>query len=91
MFNVSNERLTVDLGADAKLTDKEGVSALGWACLRGHRLAVTTLLDKGASVNGVDKNGRTPLDLAATCSDPKIVQVNQYHFIHLNFMFKKKI
>jgi ankyrin repeat protein len=36
-----------------------------------------TLLDKGSSVNAIDKNGRTPLDLAATCSDPKIVQVKQ--------------
>ena len=58
-----------------KKTDKEGLTALSWACQKGHRHAVLTLLDKGASVNAVDKNGRTPLDLAATCSDSKIVQV----------------
>lgn len=62
-------------GADVKKTDRDGLTSLGWACLQGHRHAVVTLLDKGSSVNVVDKNGRTPLDLAATCSDPKIVQV----------------
>jgi hypothetical protein len=45
-----------------------------------------TLLDKGSSVNAIDKNGRTPLDLAATCSDPKIVQVKQ-----ISTIFKKRL
>lgn len=63
------------IGACVKKTDKEGLTALSWACHQGHRHAVMTLLDKGSNINAIDKNGRTPLDLAATCSDPKIVQV----------------
>jgi hypothetical protein len=61
------------------------LTALSWACHQGHRHAVMTLLDKGSSVNAIDKNGRTPLDLAATCSDPKIVQVKQ-----ISIIFQKK-
>lgn len=68
--------LLLSKGADVKRTDNEGSSPLAWACVRGQRHAVTALLDRGAALNAVDNNGRTALDLAATSSDPKIVQVN---------------
>lgn len=68
--------LLLSKGADPKRTDREGLTALSWACLKGHRHAVVTLLGKEEGlVNTVDRNGRSPLDLAATCPDAKIVQI----------------
>ena len=55
--------------------DREGLTALGWACLRGRVQAAQCLLDRGANVNHVDKTGRTPLDLAAFQGNPNLVQV----------------
>lgn len=46
---------------------------MGWACLKGHREVVQYLVEKGATVDQTDKNGRTPLDLAAFYGDADIV------------------
>jgi len=46
---------------------------LSWACLKGHREVVQYLVEKGATVDQTDKNGRTPLDLAAFYGDADIV------------------
>lgn len=53
--------------------DKEGLTALSWACLKGHREVVQYLVEKGATTDQTDKNGRTPLDLAAFYGDADIV------------------
>jgi ankyrin repeat protein len=65
------------LGAGACMLrqDREGLTALGWACLRGRVQAAQCLLDRGANVNHADKTGRTPLDLAAFQGNPSLVQV----------------
>ena len=57
--------LLLDSGAVIEDTDKEGLTALGWACVRGRLGTVQCLIDKEADVNTCDKIGRTPLDLAA--------------------------
>ncbi|KFQ37815.1 Protein TANC1 [Mesitornis unicolor] len=54
--------------------DKEGLTALSWACLKGHREVVQCLVEKGATTDQTDKNGRTPLDLAAFYGDADVVQ-----------------
>jgi len=59
--------------------DKDGLTALGWACLRGRVQAVQCLLDRGANVNHADKTGRTPLDLASFQGSPNLVQVSTLH------------
>lgn len=61
------------IGATISSLDKEGLTALGWACLKGHREVVQYLVEKGATVDQTDKNGRTPLDLAAFYGDADIV------------------
>lgn len=53
--------------------DKEGLTALSWACLKGHKSVVQFLVEKGAVIDHTDKNGRTPLDLAAFYGDADIV------------------
>ena len=60
-------------GASLTSTDKEGLTPLSWACLKGHKNVVQFLVEKGAVIDHTDKNGRTPLDLAAFYGDADIV------------------
>lgn len=60
-------------GAILSSLDKEGLSALSWACLKGHRAVVQFLVEEGAEIDQMDKNGRTPLDLAAFYGDAETV------------------
>lgn len=60
-------------GASVTAEDKEGLTPLSWACLKGHREVVRCLVANGAVVDHADKNGRTPLDLAAFYGDADIV------------------
>ena len=49
------------------------MSALCWACLRGHLPCAQTLLEYGANIEHVDRNGRSPLDLATLHGDARLV------------------
>lgn len=60
-------------GASISLMDKEGLTALSWACLKGHLSVVRSLVENGAATDHADKNGRTPLDLAAFYGDAEVV------------------
>lgn len=60
-------------GASLSLMDKEGLTALSWACLKGHLPVVRCLVETGAATDHADKNGRTPLDLAAFYGDSEVV------------------
>lgn len=67
-------------GATVSSLDKEGLSALSWACLKGHKEVVQYLVEKGAATDQTDKNGRTPLDLAAFYGDADIVSITKQKF-----------
>lgn len=60
-------------GASLTSMDKEGLTPLSWACLKGHKNVVQFLVEKGGVIDHTDKNGRTPLDLAAFYGDAEIV------------------
>uniref|UniRef100_A0A673GHR6 Protein TANC2-like n=1 Tax=Sinocyclocheilus rhinocerous TaxID=307959 RepID=A0A673GHR6_9TELE len=66
--------LCLFVGASMDLMDKEGLTALSWACLKGHLPVVRCLVERGAATDHTDKNGRTPLDLAAFYGDSEVVQ-----------------
>ena len=66
-------------GATLSSLDKEGLSALSWACLKGHRTVVQFLVEEGAEIDQMDKNGRTPLDLAAFYGDAETVGASGGH------------
>lgn len=66
-------------GAALSSLDKEGLSALSWACLKGHRAVVQFLVEEGAEIDQMDKNGRTPLDLAAFYGDAETVGTTGGH------------
>lgn len=69
------ERVISDLvpGASLASVDKEGQTALSWACLKGQKGVVERLVEKGAEIDHPDRNGRTPLDLAAFNGDAETV------------------
>lgn len=71
-------------GAQTETTDKEGLTALSWACLKGQYQAVQCLISHGANVNQADRSGRTPLDFAAFNGDPEIVSTLFYRGIHFH-------
>lgn len=57
--------LLLDKKSILETRDKDGLTALCWACVRGRVAVVQVLLDRGADVSTNDNTGRTPLDLAA--------------------------
>lgn len=69
----------VSQGASLTSMDKEGLTPLSWACLKGHKNVVQFLVEKGAVIDHTDKNGRTPLDLAAFYGDAEIVSQTRLH------------
>nr|XP_021184127.2 protein TANC2 isoform X1 [Helicoverpa armigera] len=60
--------MLLNQGADPDAVDGDGISALGWACLRSRLPTMVMLLDKGATIDQPDGSGRTPLGLA--CGGP---------------------
>jgi len=60
-------RLLLDLGADPKIQDDEGRTALHLVCARGVGAeTIRALVEAGALVDARDDQDRTPLDLAAS-------------------------
>ncbi|EMR87690.1 putative ankyrin repeat-containing protein [Botrytis cinerea BcDW1] len=46
-------------------TDNDGQTSLSWAAENGHEAAITLLLNQGADINRVDRNGWSALQIAA--------------------------
>ena len=57
------------------LADKEGLTGLCWACLKGQLHCVQSLVERQSDIDHTDRNGRTPLDLAAFFGDAQVVCV----------------
>lgn len=70
---IISDPLSLFSGASLDQTDKEGLTALSWACLKGKLPLVRELVERGAATSHADRSGRTPLDLAAFCGDPEVV------------------
>lgn len=61
----------LDQGADINFKDKEGKTALHWACTYGHFKAVETLIYNGADIHARDYMGSTPLHAVAKHLTPR--------------------
>ena len=59
------EKLDVP-GADVDAADADGLTALHWACDRGHAAIVALLVDRGAALDAADGEGQTALHYALT-------------------------
>jgi ankyrin repeat protein len=62
-------------GVDVNFEDSMGMTALHWACDRGHLDLAVLLLDHGAEVNAEDECGTTPLHVACTCDHVDVVEL----------------
>jgi ankyrin repeat protein len=63
-------------GADVNATDPDyGGSCLHWASYYGHRRVAELLIEKGADVHARNKDGRTPLMLAAGRGQARTVKL----------------
>ena len=62
------------------------MTSLSWACLRGHQKLVQTLVERGADLEHTDRNGRSPLDLAAFNGDPNVVKTSLKHQFNTGFL-----
>ena len=58
------------------LADKEGLTGLCWACLKGQLHCVQSLMERHSDIHHTDRNGRTPLDLAAFFGDSQVVSIS---------------
>lgn len=66
---VASLRLLTEAGADVDATDPNGSTALHLAASHGWTGAIQLLADRGAMLTTVNKNGKSPLDLATPRSD----------------------
>ena len=62
------------MGADLDLVDKENMSALIWAVMRGYLELVAQIIDAGGNVYHKDKNGWTALHIACFKNYVEIVE-----------------
>lgn len=66
---VDTARVLIQAGADANAADANGTTALHPAASAGWTTVIQLLADAGARLDVVNKNGRTPLDLATPRED----------------------
>lgn len=60
---------------DSGLSISSGFGPLHISCARGHKDTVNSLIQKGASINALDKDGKTPLYRSCENGRLKIVQL----------------
>jgi ankyrin repeat protein len=61
--------LLLELGCDANVIDeKNGRTALGWACIEGERRVVDILVSHGCNLDVLDYSGFSSLTLSLSCS-----------------------
>ncbi len=66
-------RRLVQSGADVKVAQADGATALHWAAYRGDVSLALLLLEAGADVAAANRNGSTPLWLAASHGDAPMI------------------
>jgi ankyrin repeat protein len=67
-------RLLIQAGANAKMTDRYGVTPISLAASNGNAAMIKLLLDAGADANSVDPTGETTLMTAAKVGDLEAVR-----------------
>ncbi len=74
-FKFKNALFLIDQGADIKVQDKDGQTALHFAAIMGNKVVAGVLLSKGALVESKDAYGYAPLHWAAQNGFEEIVDL----------------
>lgn len=65
----------LDYNPELDKPDKNGCTALDWACNWGHVETVNALIAKGANINNVSNRGYTPLHTAAANNRGEVITI----------------
>ena len=68
-------------GADISATDTEARTPLMLATSEGHVEAFVALVERGASIDDVDKNGATVVHMAARANHTNLLAVSTLHLL----------
>lgn len=68
-------RLLCALGADVNVADKKNATPLFFAIQTGHYATVEYLIDRGARMEDLRENGRTPFFAACNAADPQMISL----------------
>ncbi|KAL2816986.1 ankyrin repeat-containing domain protein [Aspergillus granulosus] len=75
--------LLLSYGADAKLQDASGMTALHYAVMRPYPKLIKLLIDAGCPLDTAEEDGRMPIHILATCQEKRVSELDLQETVRL--------